>query len=271
MYLRKTGFNPLEIIAKGRRGTSAALSLTGFTLVEVLVASTIGAFIALVAIGALRAVTTSAMLVENNINAAAELRFAANMIARDLMNLYRDPNYANTRFIGLAEESEQGYNSYLIFYTVSRTKARNGQPEGDVYEVGYNLVRDEEESVLMRRYWPYPVKEETELHGILTVLAEDIDIFQIRYYDGEEWSYEWPEEMEVLPQLVEVNIAARQQGKAKPISESFMVNFVRTASMAGITTEGGQEETQGGAGSAPASGQGGNMETAGSAGSGTGR
>jgi general secretion pathway protein J len=232
------------------------LKKTGFTLVEVLVASTIGAFIALVAVSALRAVTASAVLVENNINSAAELRFAANMIARDLTNLYRDPNYANTRFIGLAEESEQGYSSYLIFYTVSRIKARNGQPEGDVYEVAYNLVRDEEKSVLMRRYWPYPDKEETELHGILTVLAEDIDIFQIRYYDGEEWSYEWPEEMEVLPQLVEVNIATKQQGKARPISESFMVNFVRTASMVG-STEGGQEGTQGGAesGSTPAGGE----------------
>jgi general secretion pathway protein J len=229
---------------------------TGFTLVEVLVASTIGAFIALVAVGALKAITASAELVDKNISVAAELRFATNTIARDLMNLYRDPNYANTRFIGLAEESEEGYISYLIFYTVSRTKARNSQPEGDVYEVEYNLVRDEEKSVLMRRYWPYPDKEEAEPHGILTVLAEDISIFQIRYYDGEDWTYEWPEEMEVLPQLVEVSIAMRQPGQTKPIVESFMVNFVRSTSMTGIESE-SSEEIESGTVGMPQSGGGG--------------
>jgi general secretion pathway protein J len=247
MYFKKTGFSSLEVIAKGKNGTSPVLFLTGFTLVEVLVASTIGAFIALVAVGALRAVTASAELVEDNISVAAELRFALNTISKDLMNLYRDPNYANTRFIGLAEEAEDGYNSNLIFYTVSRTKARNSQPEGDVYEVEYNLVRDEERSVLTRRYWPYPDKEETEPHGILTVLAEDISIFQVRYYDGEDWTYEWPEEMEILPQLVEVSIAARQPGQKKPIVESFIVHFIRSTSMTGVESEisGGAESSIG--------------------------
>jgi general secretion pathway protein J len=241
---------------------------TGFTLVEVLVASTIGAFIALVAVGALRAVTASAELVETNINVAAELRFALDTIARDLVNLYRDPNYANTRFIGLAEETEDGYLSNMIFYTVSRTKARNNQPEGDVYEVEYNLVREEDKSVLMRRYWPYPDKNETEMHGILTVLAEDIRIFQVRYYDGEDWTYEWPEEMEVLPQLVEVSLAANQPGRTRPIVESFMMNFTRSTSMTGVESE-SSSETESGTGEMPQTGGGSSNSGSGSS-SGTG-
>ncbi|OHB59144.1 MAG: hypothetical protein A2173_10800 [Planctomycetes bacterium RBG_13_44_8b] len=248
---------------------------TGFTLVEVLVASTIGAFIALVAVGALRAVTASAELVENNISVSAELRFALNTISQDLMNLYRDPNYANTRFIGLAEEAEDGYISSLIFYTVSRIKARSSQPEGDVYEVEYNLVREADKSVLMRRCWPYPDKEETEPHGILTVLAEDISMLQVRYYDGEDWTYEWPEEMEVLPQLIEVSLAAKQPGRTRPIVESFMMNFTRSTSMTGVESEstegtesstGGTQQSGGGSSSGSSSGGSGgtNMSSGGS-------
>jgi len=216
----------------------------GFTLVEVLVASTIGAFIALVAVGTLRAITASAEMVENNIGTSAEVRFASNMLATDLVNIYRDPNQENRRFIGIAEESEQGTISYLVFYAINRTKARIDQPEGDVYEVEYYLLKDEERSMLMRRLWPNPDKEETEPRGILTVLAENIDVFEVRYFDGEDWSYEWPEQMEILPQLAEVNIVAQQSGQRAPIVESFFVNFARSTAATGVMLQsGGQIQT----------------------------
>jgi len=196
------------------------------------VASTIGAFIALVAVGTLRAITVSSEMVENNISTAAEVRFASNMIARDLVNIYRDKNKENIKFIGLTEQSQQGNISYLVFYTINRARARIDQPEGDVYEVEYYLLKDEEKSVLMRRLWPNPDQEEIEPRGILTVLAENIDVFEVRYFDGEDWSDEWPEEMEVLPQLLEVNIVAKQQEKGNPTMESFYVNFARSTAAA---------------------------------------
>ena len=195
-------------------------------------ASTIGAFIALVAVGTLRAITVSSEMVENNISTAAEVRFASNMIARDLVNIYRDKNKENIKFIGLTEQSQQGNISYLVFYTINRARARIDQPEGDVYEVEYYLLKDEEKSVLMRRLWPNPDQEEIEPRGILTVLAENIDVFEVRYFDGEDWSDEWPEEMEVLPQLLEVNIVAKQQEKGNPTMESFYVNFARSTAAA---------------------------------------
>lgn len=244
MYSRKTGFTPLEIPAQGKTGTSAALFLTGFTLVEVLVASTIGTFVALVAVGTLRAITASSEMVDYHINAAAEVRFASNMITRDLVNLYRDDNIKNTKLIGTIQESEQGSISYLVFYTVSRAKARIGQPEGDVYEVEYCLLKGEEESVLMRRLWPNP-NEEDEPGGILTVIAEDIDVFEVRFFDGEEWSSEWPEEMEILPQLIEVNIVATVPSRGEPAMESFIVNFVRSAVGAAGTSESDDQESSG--------------------------
>lgn len=213
-------------------------------MVEVLVASTIGAFVALVAVGTLRAITASSDIVEYNINAAAEVRFASNMLERDLVNIYRDDNKENTKFIGTLEESQHDNISYLVFYTLSRAKARVGQPEGDIYEVEYYLVKDEEKSALMRRLWPNPNKE-AEAGGILTVIAEDIDVFEVKFFDGEEWSYEWPEEMEVLPQLVEVSIVAKAPSRREPAMESFVVNFVRSAVAAASTLESGEEQRSG--------------------------
>jgi len=224
------------------------LKRTGFTLVEVLVASTIGVFIAMVAVGALRAIIASAEMVDSNINAAAEVRFAANMISRDLQNLFNDDDIESTKFIGTVEALEDNnYTSYLIFYTLGRTKARIDQPEGDLYEVEYYLMQEGETSSLMRRLWPNPSKEYEELEpgGILTVIAEDIALFEVQYFDGEEWFEEWPEEMQALPDLVSISIAARQPDRSNPPSESIIVNLARSEAADVGILEGG-EATAGG-------------------------
>jgi len=200
---------------------------TGFTLVEVMVASTIGAFISLVAVGTLKAVISSNELVDQNINAAAEVRFAANLIERDLINLYRDENIENTKLIGTIEDLAEYSTSVLTFYSINRTKARAYEPEGDTYEVEYYLIQNEDLLSLMRRVWPNP-NEEFEPGGILTTIAENIYLFEVSYYDGEEWYDEWLEDMESMPHMIEVNIAAKPQDLGLPIIESFTVNLTRS-------------------------------------------
>jgi type II secretion system protein J len=201
----------------------------GFTLVEVLVASTISVFIALVAAGAIRTMTASNDVVDQNINAAAEVRFAAGMIARDLQNFYRTDSMENTKLIGTLEQlTGETSASYLVFYTVSRIKARADQPEDDIYEVEYYLAQEEEKSMLMRRVWPNPNKD-LEPGGMLTVIAEDIEVFEVQYFDGEEYTYEWPEEMQALPKLVMVTLTAKPAGPGVGPMESFVVALSRSA------------------------------------------
>jgi type II secretion system protein J len=209
---------------------------TGFTLVEVMVASTIGAFISLVAVGTLKAVISSNEQVDLNINTASEARFAANIIERDLTNIYRDEDYENTKLIGTVEDLAEYSTSYIVFYTINRTKARALEPEGDMYEVEYYLLKNEDGSFLMRRLWPNP-SDEFESGGILTTIAENIVLFQVRYFDGEEWYDQWLEDMETQPQMIEVIIAARPENQGMPIIESFIVNLTRTVTSTTETTE----------------------------------
>jgi general secretion pathway protein J len=220
------------------------LRKTGFTLVEVLVASTIGAFIALVAVGTLHTIKTSAEIVDENIEAAAEVRFASNMISRDLVNLYREQNYRNMKLIGAINESDE-ISSVLTFYTVGRAKARVDQPEADVYEVEYFLRKIEEKSDLYRRLWPNPDPNDEDPGGILSVIAENIEFFEVRFFDGEEWANEWPEEMEVTPQLMEVNIVGKQPKRGNPAMETIMVNLVRSAGTTLEAVESGEQSLGG--------------------------
>ena len=180
-------------------------------------------------------------MVDENVNTAAEVRFASNIIKRDLVNIYRDVNPENMKLVGIVDEYGEYSTRYLIFYTLGRTNARAGEPEGDVYEVEYYLNKTEDGSVLMRRLWPNP-NEEYEPGGILTAIAEDIDIFELRYYDGEEWAEEWPEDMQTLPQLIEVTIVAKPPSRGNPIMESFILNIPSSGASTSDTS--GTAQTQ---------------------------
>ena len=215
----------------------------GFTLIEIMVASIIGAFIAVVAVGALRAVSQSSVKANDNIDKAAEIRFATKIISGDIKNLYRDRNYKNTVFVGTIETDSQGYFSDLRFYTVNRIKARSQQPEGDVYEVEYYLAKTEQGSQLMRRLWPNPDKD-AQPGGILTVIANDIEVFGVRYFDGSEWQNEWDENKRNLPELVEVTIGTMAASDKKADVESFFVNFARSKNRQAAVFETADEKTE---------------------------
>lgn len=201
----------------------------GFTLVEILVASTIGTFVSMVAVGTLHTIIRSSDMAEKNINAASEIRFAANILARDLTNFYRTENFEDTEFYATLETYTEFDTSYLVFYTMNRAKARMFEPECDIYEVEYYLEPDEdnEENLLLkRRVWPNP-NFEFEPGGILTTIAENVEYFDVSYYDGETWVAEWPEDMELPPDLVEFTISTRPKGLNNYITETFLVNLVR--------------------------------------------
>jgi len=234
----------------------------GFTLAEVLVASTISGFIAIVAVGAMNAVAHTAQTVNRVSEVNSEIRFAARMVAQDLANLYRDPNPENVKLVGVSQGSDTGGPPFLTFYMVGRAKARADQPEGDVYEVEYFLgsrqaddqrqvpgESGEEAMVLFRRLWPNPDKER-EPRGILAPIAENIGIFYIRFHDGQEWTGEWTEEMRTLPKLIEVTLGTAPPEKGDPVLETFTIAFPRMAeasegaSQQGESSEGGQEQQQ---------------------------
>ena len=198
-----------------------------FTLIEIMVASIIGAFIAVVAVGTLRAVSNSSEKINDNIDKAAEIRFASKTIVSDLVNVYRNKDFKNMMFVGTIETSSQGESVNLKFYTVSRSKARPAQPEGDVYEVEYYTTKTNQGSQLMRRFWPNPDKD-SEPAGLLTAIANGIEVFEVRYFDGLEWQNEWDEDKRKLPELVEVTIGVRASSGKRAIIESFLTNFARS-------------------------------------------
>jgi len=225
---------------KNLKSKTFSYKYRGFTFVELIVASIIGVFITVVAVGVLKAVSTGAEMVNDGIDKSAGIKYVSGMIAADLWNVYRGRNFADTKFIGTMRPGSEGRSSSLTFYTVGSIKARSEQPEGDIYEVEYYLNSSEEKTSLMRRLWPNPDKENRP-GGILTAIADDVDSFFVRYYDGQQWQTQWDEMKSDFPELVEVIIASGASSGEKPLAKSFFVNF---ASSSGSETDAFETENE---------------------------
>lgn len=209
----------------------------GFTLVEILVVTVITALIAFTALGALHAITASREKVDHHLAAMGELRFAADRIRADLLNLYRDQDQNSIKFIGDVNAGELGSNSDLIFYAVNAAAARSGQPEGDVYEVEYSLKSEGQRTVFMRRLDPYPLEKDTA-GGVLMPIADHILAFEVRYYDqdADTWETRWSQELQRIPTAIEVTLTASLPEEQKVITHSFLAYFPRRPAAAPAQT-----------------------------------
>lgn len=212
----------------------------GFTLIEMVVASIIGMFITVVAVATLRTVASARQSITAATAATDEIRYASGLLRTDLINLYRDTQIERIRLVGGINEMSPSAGSILTLWVTSGAPARRGYPEGDVYEVEYALAEGQSDlgQVLTRRVCPVvtiPRDDEDYAEasgGMLTTIAENVVRFQVQYYDGYTWLDQWPEEQEVLPELVQVVLVGQRPNDPEgryPIVRSFAVAFPRVA------------------------------------------
>ncbi|MHC4291195.1 MAG: prepilin-type N-terminal cleavage/methylation domain-containing protein [Planctomycetota bacterium] len=205
---------------------------SGFTLLEVMAASVITAFIAMVAISGLISVTSARKQIDEVTVVNDELRFVADCLRRDLAGFYRNKN--EMLFEGSMEETNAGVFPKLRFRSICTNKTRIDQPEGDLYEVEYFLAAgDEGTPWIARRQCPIVGNEKTPEEtagGVMTRLAERLSLFQVRYFNGEQWQQEWPMELTQMPILVEISLGAKVEEKNDNVTvyaKQFFINFPR--------------------------------------------
>ncbi|HOK67048.1 MAG TPA: prepilin-type N-terminal cleavage/methylation domain-containing protein [Anaerohalosphaeraceae bacterium] len=178
----------------------------GFTLLEVLLAAVLTAFVALVAVAGLRSVSMTRTTIDQASEAADALRYAAEILERDLASIARN----SVIFEAIAADPAIGMPPSLRMRIYQTDPARPNSPESDLYEVEYSLLQSEDKTLFVRRICPLvgvEVDREETSGGILTVLSESILDFQAQYFDGSQWLDYWLTETE-LPQLVLINLLA---------------------------------------------------------------
>ena len=203
----RVGSYPTRFYEKIMTGKQGRIRQSGgFTLVEILLATIIGAMIAVAAFAVFRSVTGNRDALEYYAEIMANGRYALNLIRDDLANFYRDEDPEMMCLRGIKRDIEGKPADRLIIYVVSEQKVRKAAQEGDVYEVEYGISEDTEKGIsfLARRCGAVEDKSIGNSGGIMTRVARYIDELKFEYFDGQDWQRQW--QQADLPRRVRVTL-----------------------------------------------------------------
>jgi general secretion pathway protein J len=210
-----------------RKGSSRVRA-RGMTLIELLVAMTILAFIGVLVFGSVDGMRRSREGVERISSRYREGRMAMARMTRELQSAYLSvhaPIDESLRVVRTAFVGERGSPATrLDFNAFANRRLMMDVRESDQVEIGYFGSRDPDTGAfdLVRRV--APPDDEPGAGGRIEVLATDIDLFEITYLDPltGRWLDEWDStassgQLSRLPLQVKITLvmngAARTRGE----------------------------------------------------------
>lgn len=189
----------------------------GFTLVEVIVATMITAFLIASVSGVVGQLTRAKNSGRQRLAAYLRADAALNAMRRDIASVTRDTDLFQTRLVitdGVAgtEWGEVERDEILLFNTQLRAvRDLTYQGEGIEYETQYRVEDDSVGSMLWQRRDSVP-DEWTLGGGQAKPFVENIIGVSIEAYDGTEWRQEWDSDRDGLPLAVRVELTANGLG-----------------------------------------------------------
>lgn len=172
----------------------------GFTLVEILVAISIGAILLTTIYGVFSSVSGARDRLEAVGEEYHQARVLYDRLASELRSGYFNTGSKQTRLVG--GNNTQGY-PFLEFSTTLSTPIFGGRP-GGVSLVRYEQMEMEREIRLYRNEWPLLSTQADRKPQLLII---GLKSFALRYYDGSDWQEEWDSRQRgALPKMIELTV-----------------------------------------------------------------
>ena len=192
----------------------------GFTLLEVLVASTLLSMVLAIVYGVFSQTLTSTQRAEEQSAQSRAARIVLLRIGDDLQASFPfAPDHS--RFVGKTSRGQQFPDAFLSFVSLSGLPLTSGSPAGDWYEIEYELVPDPRAASarqLVRRARFAPTTPDSTSSRATTAgrasegetlpLLTGVQGLRLRFFDGRAWHDEWGKEQTSakLPRAVEVEL-----------------------------------------------------------------
>lgn len=186
----------------------------GFTLLELLVALSIMALIAVMAYGGLRTVLKTMQHVEHQANRMRQLQTALLFIVRDVQGFtqrsIRDEFGDRQQSLHSAT-----HGSIVVEFTHAVRRDYLGYVSSNLQRVAYGMQGDE----LLRWSWPVLDRAQDSTPDKVIIL-EGVDRFELRYLDAhKDWHLQWPplhdqqKQIDQIPIAIEITVEFKEMGK----------------------------------------------------------
>ena len=188
----------------------------GFTLIEVIIAMSIFAILAILSYSGLHSVIMSKTNTEASLERLQELQMTMLTLNSDLQQITsRD---AHDALGGTLHKLSTQSSEYLIEFTRSGWRNPANLQRSSLQRVAYQLKDD----ALIRIYWPHVDRADDE-QRVERTLIHNIEALDIRFLNAEkEWKEDWPSASALtssapteLPSAIDVRLKMHDWGEIK--------------------------------------------------------
>jgi len=214
---------------------------SGFTLIEVILATMLSALVLAGAFASLSTILTAYGAQEGQYDASRNASLILANMSKDLNAVYLSPHQPMTRMVGTDGRQGDFDSDTLTFISTINDVTKSGAGTSDLAEIQYYIDLDSStpEKWLLRRYDITP-DIDPFTGGTLALLGPQVVSLNFEYFDGMQWWPAW-DSAEVLPIAVNIRIAIfkpEQQGQtATPQNVEYFSKLVWLGSYRDIPEE----------------------------------
>jgi general secretion pathway protein J len=211
----------------------------GFTLIEVMIAVGITAFMGVMVMGAFQRAYAAKELTEGQDERFSSARVALSRMAREVSQAFLSDHYDHKRYrepVTLFRGKDGGQRDDLLFTTMGHERRIRDAKESDQSVVQYTVESDPDhpgEQVLFRRE-KARIDDDPEHGGAKAVVCEHVSTFDVEYWDWkrQEWAREWvtnsAEHSNQLPTRVKMKLGLKMpDGKERFFETQARVAIIR--------------------------------------------
>lgn len=189
----------------------------GFTLIEVMVAVALLSAVLVALYSSFFTTLDARSRIEGELERTAEAARFLEIFSREVKSAYYSDSNPKTAFRGTSGHSDGRPVSSLAMTSFTYPAFAGGRSSGDLAAVRYTVSGEAGRLTLYKETWnPYAPDNASPLKA---EVMEDIEGFEIGYYNGKDWAKAWDAKAERrAPEAVRATLSVKDRGAVRGFS-----------------------------------------------------
>ncbi len=193
-----------------------AHSSKGFTLIEILVAVALTSIILAALYSTFFSVLRAQSAIDKGLERTRGVSRFLETFSKEIKSSFYKENNPITNFTGEKNDRNGKTLSRVTLTTFTYPLLKEGRPTGDLIAVRYSVEEDRDKKMTLYKETWNPYAKDDRKNVFKAEVLEDIDGFEISYFNGKDWAKAWDARLDKkLPDAVKASISVRDKGDVK--------------------------------------------------------